>query len=246
MELCNKTALVTGASSGIGRATAIALAAKGARVTLTARRTHLLNTLSEQLPRGASLVAPADLTKEEELAAMLAASDRRWGGLDILVNAAGIGRETSLYGGETRQWLEMYELNVLALSKLTREAVRRFDPQGGGHVLHVSSLAAHRPPRTGSFYAATKHTVRALADALRSELHGIGSKTRISCVSPAWVATGFFDEYFSGDRERLSRASGGCRMLTPEEVAATILFVLEAPGHIEIHDVVFGPQDSPL
>src|SRR5215510_9410159 len=164
-RLDGRSVVVTGASSGIGVATARAFAAAGAGVTLAARREDRLFDLACQ----------------------------RFGGVDVLVNNAGLGRSAPLSSGSTEAWREMLEVNVLGLCIATREAIRDMDRrQVPGHIVHVSSMAGHRVPGPDSgVYAGTKFAVRALTEGLRQELRARQSSIRVSCVSPGYVDTEF-------------------------------------------------------
>src|SRR6185503_9378283 len=182
-----KTALVTGASSGIGRATAAALAAAGMRVAVCARRKGPLEEIA-----GEVLPLEVDLRDEPQILRMFAAIRERWGGVDVLVNNAGLGHHAPLFDGDTAAWRETLELNVIALSVCTREAIGDMRRRGDdGYVIHVSSMAAHRVPRQSGMYSASKYAVRALTEALRQELREAKSKIRVTAISPGFVETEF-------------------------------------------------------
>jgi NADP-dependent 3-hydroxy acid dehydrogenase YdfG len=189
--LGSKVAMITGASSGIGEAIAEALADQGTHLVLLARRQARLLALAERLraraPKGLHVLPyPCDLRDEAQILAAFAAARERFGGVEILVNNAGLGREAPLGSGATADWREMLEVNVLALCICTREAVSDMRRRGDrGHVVHVSSMAAHRVPGGSGMYSATKFAVRSLTEGLRRELRALGSAIRVSAVSPA-------------------------------------------------------------
>lgn len=247
MELRDKVAIVTGASSGIGEAVAMALASRGARLTLTARRQARLEKVAERIRAdgGEVLVVPADVRSEPELTGVFESSQVKWGRLDVLVNSAGLGRAASLHDGATEHWREMLEVNVLALSIATRDALRRFDPEGSGHIIHISSLSGHRVPPKGGFYPATKSAVRALTEALRLEMRERGSRHRVSSVSPGFVDTGFIEGYHHGDAEKARATRARCRFLDPADVARSVIHALEAPDHVAVHDVLVRCTEQP-
>ena len=142
MNLAGSIAVVTGASSGIGEAIALELAARGVRLTLTARREDRLEALGGRISsRGAEapLLVAADLREAEDIGRIFEESRARWGGLDILVNNAGLGRKAGFHDGATEDWREMLEVNVLALTVACREALASFDKDRGGHILNVST-----------------------------------------------------------------------------------------------------------
>jgi NADP-dependent 3-hydroxy acid dehydrogenase YdfG len=165
--------------------------------------------------------------------------------LDVLINAAGVGRMSSLHSGDADDWREMWEVNVLGLAIASREALKRFDPESGGHIVHVCSISGHRAPQTSAFYAATKFAVRALTDALRHELTAMKSRSRVSCISPGFVLTDFFETYYRGDPEKVREIRTRHRMLAPEDVAAMVVHILELPEHVEVHDILVRCHDEP-
>lgn len=239
------TALVTGASSGIGTAVATSLARSGLRVVLTARRADRLESLAEKLraDRAEVLVVPADARKETELIGVFDRVRATYGGVDVLVNNAGLGRSAPLMEGKTEDWREMLEVNVLALCICTREAIADMRSRDRpGHVFHIASMASYRvPPGTGAAYAATKHAVRALTEGLRQELRAQGSSIRVTAVSPGFVETEFATVFAHGDPGAAARTYGRFRVLTPEDVASAVLYALAAPDRMEVHDVLMRP-----
>lgn len=241
-----RVALVTGASSGIGRATAARLAREGMRVAVAARREDRLEALAAELSAGGAdvLAQPADLRDERSIARLFDAVRTRFGGVDVLVNNAGLGHAAPLTSGETELWREMLEVNVLALCVCTREAVRDMRARGDdGHVIHVSSMAAHRVPPGSGVYSATKYAVRSLTEGLRQELRELGSGVRVTAVSPGFVETEFAAGYHKSEeaaRETYSRY----RVLEDADVAETIAWVLSAPPHMQVHDVLMRPTEQ--
>lgn len=245
--MAGKAVVVTGASSGIGERIARDLGARGAKLTLVARREARLSDLAREIGAGGGhgpLVVAADLREEAEIRGAFARSDEHWGRLDVLVNNAGLGRETSWHDGRTEDWREMLDVNVLALSIATREALSRF-PESGGHVVHISSMAGHRVPPGESFYAATKHFVRGMTESLRMELRARHSRTRVSSISPGFVKSEFHETYYGSDRELLEERHPRFRMLDAADVSAAVLYVLEAPDHVAVHDVLLRSNEQP-
>ena len=238
--MLGKAALVTGATSGIGRATAVALAGAGAKVIACGRREELLAGLVADVGQG-SVAVVADLRSRESMDAMFDAI----GELDILINCAGVAPKASLLGGRYEQFAELLELNVLALTYCAQRALRLF-PQSGGHIINVSSMSGHRVPPSGGFYAATKFAVRAITDSLRYELKASGNRTRVACLSPGFVDTPLLENYFKGAEEQLAELKAGMRMLEPEDVAAAVMHILQAPAHVEIGDILMRPSDQSI
>ena len=244
--LAGCTALVTGASSGIGTETARALATAGAALVVSARRRDRLDALVAELEKaGAAVLAvTADMRREDDIVRCFAAARERFGGVDVLVNNAGLGRSAPISSAATELWREMLEVNVLGLAIATREAIRDMERRGtAGHVVNVASMASHRVPGPESgMYSATKFAVRALTEGIRQELRARQSAIRVSLVSPGYVATEFAD-VFAGRPGALQalQARLNVKMLDAADVARAIVWVLTQPSHVEVHDVLVRP-----
>jgi len=226
-----KTALVTGASSGIGKAIAEALVRDGHEVIGLCRSI-------KQLP---DHVQPLQCDLLDSAAVREAFSSLEQ--LDILVNSAGLAYLARLSDGNPDQWEEMWRLNVHALGLCSQLALALF-PESGGHILNLSSMSGHRVPPTGGFYAGTKFAVRAISEALRAELKSSGNRTRVSCLSPGFVDTPLLEKYFDGREEQLAETKASVKMLTPEDIAATALHLLKTPPGVEINDVLMRSNDQ--
>jgi len=247
--LAGRTALVTGASSGIGTETARALAAAGAALVVSARRRDRLDALAAELEKAGAAVLPvtADMRREDDIVRCFAAARDRFGGVDVLVNNAGLGRSAPISSAATELWREMLEVNVLGLAIATREAIRDMERRGrAGHVVNVASMASHRVPGPESgMYSATKFAVRALTEGVRQELRARQSAIRVSLVSPGYVATEFAD-VFAGRPGALQalQARLNVKMLEGRDVAQAIVWVLTQPSHVEVHDVLVRPTEQ--
>jgi NADP-dependent 3-hydroxy acid dehydrogenase YdfG len=238
-------ALVTGASSGIGRAVASALLERGTKVALLARRRDRLDQLASGYAAEQTLVCPADLRDESDIRRAFDTIRAAWGGVDIVVNAGGLGRRAPLIDGSTAAWREMLEVNVLGLCVCTQQALSDMRRRGDdGHVVHVSSMSGHRVPEGSGVYGATKFAVRALTESLRKELRALGSSIRVTAVSPGFVETEFA-EVFHGSADAAEQTYGRYKVLQPEDVASAVLYALEAPAHVDIHDILMRPTDQP-
>ncbi len=239
-----RVALVTGASSGIGRAIALALGGLGMRVAVTARRSERLEQLRPELGDRLFPIT-CDLRDVASIDRVFARIRSEWGGVDVLVNNAGLGHETPLVGGDTEQWREMLEVNVLALCACTSHAVADMQRRGvEGHVIHVSSMAAHRVPAGSGVYSATKYAVRSLTEGLRQELRELGSPVRVSSVSPGYVETEFHQNYFQSE-ERARAAYSRYPVLQPRDIASSVVHALTAPPHVQIHDILVRATEQP-
>jgi NADP-dependent 3-hydroxy acid dehydrogenase YdfG len=241
VTLANKTAVVTGASSGIGEATARLLVKEGCNVVLAARREDRLNALAAELGEGA-LAAPTDVTDPAACAALVARTVERFGALDILVNNAGLGLYGSIADGDPEDWRRMFDLNVLGVLYATRAAVPQMLRQGAGDVVFISSLAGRRVPRAdATVYAATKHAITAVAEGLRMDVHGKG--IRVINVEPGLVRTEFPESSYPSAEEYYAE-----REYTPleaEDVAAAVVFALEQPPRASVNEIVVRPTEQP-
>ena len=238
MKLKNKTALITGASSGIGAACAKALANTGAKVVLTGRNQTRLEQLSEEIG-GRYMVA--DISQNDEVIKLF---DEIGESIDILVNNAGIAPKASIIEGKIESFEDLLRVNVLAVVHCCQLAIKKFDPSTGGQIINISSMSGHRVPPSGGFYAATKFAVRAITEALRYELKIQKNKTRVSMISPGFVDTPLLDNYFKGSEEKLSELRERLEMLKPKDVANSLIHILESPNHVEIGDIMMRPRDQ--
>ena len=232
MKLKNKTALVTGASSGIGEACARALSGNGAKVILTGRNQKKLEQLSKET---GGIFLTANLSISEDVVSLFEAID---GSIDILVNNAGVAPKASIIDGDIEAFQTLLNVNVLALTHCCQLALKKFDPKNGGQIVNISSMSGHRVPPSGGFYAATKFAVRAVTEALRYELKSKENKTRVTMISPGFVDTPLLENYFRGDEETLSALRQDIEMLKPQDIAQTLIHILETPKHVEIGDVM--------
>lgn len=231
LSLEGKTILITGASSGIGKAIAELALQNGVHVIGLCRSV-------DKLPAGVTPVA-CDLSDPEAVNHAFASLTH----LDILVNNAGLAYLSPISIGDPTQWKKMWQINVHALSLCSQHALKLF-PKNAGHILNISSLSGHRVPPTGGFYAATKFAVRAITEALRSELSLAKSPVRVSSISPGYVDTPLLNDYFQGREEQLAETRAKVNMLTPENIAATALHILTAPAGVEINDVLLRSSDQ--
>jgi len=239
VTLVGKTAVVTGASSGIGEATARLLAQKGCNVVLAARREDRLNALAVEL---GALSVPTDVTDPAACAALVARALERFGSLDILINNAGLGLYGSIADGNPEDWRKMFDVNVLGVLYVTRAAVRRMLERGSGDIVFVSSLAGRRVPRAdGTVYAATKHAITALAEGLRMDVHEKG--IRVINVEPGLVRTEFPESsYPSAQRYYAEKEYSP---LEPEDVAAAAVYALEQPPRASVNEILLRPTEQP-
>ena len=235
MTLSGKALLVTGASSGIGKAITEALLVEDATVYGLARRT-------DQLPSGTIPLA-CDLKNPDEISSVFSFLRGDNITLHALINNAGLAHLSPVTTGDPQQWQEMWQINVHALALCAQKALPLF-PSEGGHLINLSSMSGHRVPPSGGFYAATKFAVRALTEAFRAELKAAGNPTRVTSISPGFVETPLLDIYFKGREDQLAQTKQDIAMLTAEDIAQSVLHALKTPPHVEIQDILLKSSDQ--
>jgi 3-hydroxy acid dehydrogenase/malonic semialdehyde reductase len=236
MSLKGKIVFITGASSGIGAATALAFAAEGARLLLAARRAgKLAEVASVVLERGAPAVHPIELDVRSYRAVQDAidALPPEWAEIDILVNNAGLSRGLDkLYAGKIEDWDEMIDTNVKGLLYVSRAVVPGMVARGRGHVINMGSTAGEISYPNGAVYCGSKAAERAINDGLREDL--LGTPVRVTSIDPGMVETDFSLVRFHGDTERAATVYKGLTPLTPEDVADAIVWAAVRPAHVNI------------
>jgi NADP-dependent 3-hydroxy acid dehydrogenase YdfG len=225
-----KTAIVTGASSGIGLATAQALVAQGVHVAAGARRADRLDQIGE-----GSIGLPLDVTDPESCAAFVTRAAKELDGLDILVNAAGLalGRDPFTDSTEDDEQIVL-ETNVNGLIRMTRLALPHL--REGGHIVNIGSVAGRQAYPNGSLYVASKFAVRGFTYALREDL--LGQPIRITTVDPGLVETDFSRVRFRGDEAQARAVYEGVEAMQPADIAECILFALTRPLHVNVDELV--------
>jgi NADP-dependent 3-hydroxy acid dehydrogenase YdfG len=243
MSLQGKIVFITGASAGIGAATALAFAAEGARLLLAARRAgKLAEIASEALKRGAPSVHSIDLDVREHRAVQQAVDDLppEWAEIDILVNNAGLSRGLDkLYLGKIQDWEEMIDTNIKGLLYVTRAVVPGMVVRGRGHVINLGSTAGELSYPNGAVYCGTKAAERAINDGLRQDV--LGTPVRVTSVDPGMVETDFSLVRFHGDTERAAKVYKGVKPLSAEDVAEVIVWAAGRPAHVNIARVLLTP-----
>ncbi len=241
MTLTGKTAVVTGASSGIGEATARLLVREKCNVVLAARREDRLNSLAAKLGEGA-LAVPTDVTDPAACDDLISRAVGNFGTVDILVANAGLGLYGSIAQGEPEDWRRMFEVNVLGVLYTTRAAVRHMLDRGSGDVIFVSSLAGRRVPRAdGTVYAATKHALTAVAEGLRMDVHTKG--IRVIKVEPGLVRTEFPESSYPNAREYYAQREYS--PLEAEDVAKAVIYAVEQPPRVSVNEILVRPTEQP-
>jgi NADP-dependent 3-hydroxy acid dehydrogenase YdfG len=238
----HKLVLITGASSGIGRACAEAFARAGSRLILSARRRERLEDLAAELDTETHLL-PLDVRDREAVEAAIAGLPPRWAAPDILVNNAGLSRGLApIHEGQASDWQEMIDTNVGGLLWMSRAVLPGMVTRDAGHVINIGSISGHQVYPGGGVYCATKAAVRTLTEGLRHDL--LGTRVRVSAVDPGLVHTEFSLVRFHGDQQAADPVYQRFPPLQPEDVAECVLFCASRPPHVAIADLVVMPQDQ--
>ena len=240
-----RTAVITGATSGIGEACARILASRGAALVLVARRRERLEALADDLAAGAGGVhtRTLDVRDREAVAEFGRGLEAEGVEPDILVNNAGLARGMApLHEGDPDDWDEMIDTNLKGLLYVTRAVLPGMVRRNRGHVVNIGSVAGRWVYPSGNVYNASKYAVRGLTEAMNLDL--FGTEIRMSTVDPGMVETEFAAVRFRGDQDRAGKVYRDTRPLAPEDVADAVLYVLNAPPHVNVTEMVLWPTDQ--
>ncbi|EJN60281.1 SDR family NAD(P)-dependent oxidoreductase [Halogranum rubrum] len=247
-DLDGKAALVTGASSGIGEATAEALAEAGASVALAARREDELEQLADRIESegGEALVVPTDVTDEDEIQEMVDRTHEEFGSLDILVNNAGVMLLERVEDADTDNFRQMVEVNLLGLMNVTHAALPIMQEQGEGHVVNISSVAGRKAYAGSSGYNATKFGVNAFSEAFRQEVTG-ENDIRVTLIEPGYVDTELAEHIPDDEQqEQAKEALEAMDALEADDIARSIAFAVGQPSHVDVNEMLIRPTDQEL
>ena len=245
-ELAGEVAIVTGASSGIGEATAEALASRGASVVLAARRADELEAVAERIRTegGEALVVPTDVTEDDDIDALIAETVDEFETIDILVNNAGVMLLEPLESADRDNLRQMIEVNLLGLMNLTHAALPTMQAQDSGHIVNISSTAGRRAGAKSSGYNATKFGVNAFTEAVRQEVTTDGIRTTI--IEPGAVDTEL-QEHIPDEEIKQQIEEGMIESMTPlesEDIARAITYAVTQPQHVNVNEVLIRPTDQ--
>ncbi len=245
-SLQEKTVLITGASSGIGRATATAFAREGARLLLCARRLDRLEQLQQTLiSTGAKSIHifKLDVQHRADVDSAIAKLPAEWREIDILVNNAGLSRGLAkLYEDDPQNWEEMIDTNIKGLLYITRAIVPGMVARGRGHVINLGSTAGHLTYANGAVYCASKAAEKALSEGLKLDL--MGTPVRVTSIDPGMVETDFSAVRFRGDQDKASKVYQNITPLQPEDIADAIVWAASRPAHVNIHNMLITSIDQ--
>ena len=235
-----KVVAITGASSGIGEATALLLAERGAKLVLGARRSDRLAALADRIAKagGAAAYARVDVKRRADLSSLVGLAGERYGKLDVLVNNAGIGPISPLDDLRVEEWEEMIDINIKGVLYGIAAALPVFRKQRFGHFVNTASTAGHRTVPSQSVYSATKFAVRALSEGLRQEA---GDKLRVTIISPGFVRTDFVDTVTNLEVRFQLAASRDKFAIAPDAIARAIAYAIEQPADVDVGEITVRP-----
>lgn len=239
--IMKKQALITGATSGIGHATALRLAALGYDIIATGRRAERLAALKSAIEAqgGSCRTLCFDVRSEAECRKHLEPLDR----VDLLLNNAGLAAGLEhIDQGSTADWDAMIDTNVKGLLYVTRIITPKMIAAGGGHVINIGSIAGTEPYENGAVYCASKHAVHAISQAMRADL--LSHRIKVTEIRPGMVETEFSLVRFHGDQERADKTYTGVEPLTGADIAETIAWIVQLPAHMNVNDIVLMPAQQ--
>lgn len=239
-RLKGKTAIITGATSGIGFKTAELFADNGVHLFLTGRRENRLKEIKKDLESQFDVnvqISSFDIQEREACHKFVESITTP---VDILVNNAGLAKGTDpVYSASVNDWNTMIDTNIKGLLYLSRLISPQMKEQNSGHIINLGSAAGHESYPGGIVYSATKHAVKAITEAAKKDLHG--TNVRVSMVSPGLVETEFSEVRFFGDKEKAANVYKGIQPLVARDIAEIILFVANRPAHVNIMDTIIYP-----
>ncbi len=242
VDLSGQVVAVTGASSGIGEASALACARAGAAVALAARRTDRIEALAERITAdgGRAIAIATDVGEEDQAGEFVRRAHSELGRLDVLVNNAGVMLLGPIEGAPTEEWRRMIAANVFGVLYCTHAALGLMREQGSGHIVNVSSVAG-RVARLGSgVYNLTKFGVGAFSESLRQEAVPLG--VRVTLIEPGAVATELVQHNRPLVREQIAKRIGDIEPLRAEDIAGAILYAIGQPPHVSVNEVLVRPS----
>lgn len=240
--LKNKVAIITGASSGIGYATALTLSKAGIRVAVGARRTERLQELEKQIIKnnGEILVQKTDVTRKSDCDSLVNTIVEKWGKVDILINNAGLMPLSYFKNGKVEEWEQMIDVNIKGVLYCTSAVVPYMLEKRSGHIINISSVAGRIVFAGGSVYCATKHAIAALSEGLRKELSPTYN-IRVTCIEPGAVETELLESITDESMTGFIQATKNMETLRSDDIANAILYAVQAPRHVNVNEILIRP-----
>jgi len=242
----NKIVVVTGASSGLGEATARLLSAQGATVVLGARRADRLQSLAKDLESrgGKALALTTDVTRREQVKALVDSAVQAYGRIDVMINNAGLMPQAALERLKVDEWEQMIDVNIKGVLYGIAAALPHMQRQKAGHFINVSSVAGHRVGPGFAVYAATKYAVRALSEGLRQEVKPYNIRTTV--ISPGAVATELPDSVTDPDASKRIRTFYEQVAVPADSFARAVVFAMSQPEDVDINEILYRPTRQEL
>ena len=240
--LADKVAVVTGASSGIGRATAQSLAKRGVRVVLGARRRDRLDELASEIQStgGQALSFVTDVAQRQSCEDLIRYTIEQWGRIDILVNNAGLMPLSFIKNLHVDEWDRMIDVNIKGVLYCTAAALPHMLTAKSGHIVNVSSVAGRIVFPAGSVYCATKHAVTAFSEGLRQEL-STRKNIRVTCIEPGVVATELTSTITDESLQEYVEGAKKMAALQSQDIADAILYAVSSPNHVNVNEILIRP-----
>ena len=249
----NKVAIVTGASSGIGYATSLALSKAGVRVAVGARRIDRLQQLEKQIVNNRSgdegrkrsgeeifIHKKLDVTNKSDCDSFVDTVVRKWGRVDILINNAGLMPLSYFKNCKVEEWEQMIDVNIKGVLYCTSAVIPYMIDKKSGHIVNLSSVAGRIVFAGGSVYCATKHAITAFSEGLRKELSP-EYKIRVTCIEPGAVATELLETITDESMSKFIQASKDMEKLQSEDITNAILYAIQTPNHVNINEILIRP-----
>ena len=238
----DKIAIITGASSGIGYTTALALSKAGAKVAIGARRIDKLELLKEQIIKngGEVFAQKLDVTKKSDCDSFVDGVIKKWGTVDILVNNAGLMPLSFMKNLKVSEWDQMIDVNIKGVLYCTAAVIPHMYAKKSGHIVNISSVAGRIVFPSGTVYCATKHAVTAISESLRQEFSQ-RSGIRVTCVEPGVVATELTNTITDDNLKSFVESTKKMEALQGEDIANAILYAVESPSHVNVNEILIRP-----
>jgi 3-hydroxy acid dehydrogenase/malonic semialdehyde reductase len=245
-NLKNKIVFITGASSGIGKATAIKFGELGANLLLCARRIEKVQTLAGELQEQFKIQAQAfqlDVRNQKKVESALNGLPAEWKNISVLVNNAGLSRGLdNIQDAKTEDWDEMIDTNVKGLLYVSRAVLPGMIERNTGHVINIGSVAGHWTYSKGNVYAGTKFAVNAISQGMKMDL--LGTPIRVTSIDPGLVETEFSVVRFRGDSDRAKKVYEGLTPLSPDDIAESIVWAATRPAHVNVNNIIIMATDQ--
>lgn len=238
----NQVVVITGASSGIGFATALAVAKAGAKVAAGARRVEKLEQLKKEIEKigGECITVSCDVTKRNDCENLIGAAIKKWNKIDVLVNNAGLMPLSFVKNLKMDEWEQMIDVNVKGVMYCTAAAIPHMIKQNSGHIVNISSIAGRVVFPAGSVYCATKFAVWAFSEGLRQEL-SVRNNIRVTTIEPGIVDTELTNTITDKSLEAFVKHSKTIQSLKAEDIANSIIFALQSPPHMNVNEITIRP-----